>query len=373
MAKLIRVGIIGGAIDHGWASGTHIPALQNSSEYTISAVSTSRLDSAKKSAETLHAAHAFTDNQVLVTSEDVDLVTVSVKVPFHYESVLAAIKNRKNIYCEWPLAINTDQAKELASLANQAKIHHVIGLQARQSPAVNLLREALLNGEIGRVLSCSLRVAEHAKGTVTVKGEAYILEKKNGATLFTISAGHDLDTIAYILNSPFREVSALLKSSYSEATVIETGEKVSKDTADQILIQGILDNDVPVSVHVQGGIQPETVLEVQGEKGTFRLIQDQPVGHIQFGNLILEKVVHGDFTQITNKNSAATSKEIVYPDAEDQTPTGNIARAYRKLAEDIDKGTQWMPDFNDAVKLHELLDAIRESSITGKRVQLTAD
>lgn len=289
MAKPINVGIVGGAVDHGWASRTHIPALQNSSEYTISAVSTSKLESAKKSAETLHALHAFTDNQALAASKDVDLVTVSVKVPFHYKSVLAAIKNRKNIYCEWPLATNTDQAKELAALANQGQIHHAIGLQARQSPEVNHLREALLNGEIGRILSCSLRVAERAKGTVTYQSETYLIDKKNGASLFTISGGHSLDTLSYIMNSRFSEVSALLKSTYHEATIIETGEKVPKDTADQIFIQGILANDVPVSVHIQGGNQPEFVLEIQGERGIFRLIQDQPVGHVQFGISLLKK------------------------------------------------------------------------------------
>lgn len=54
-------------------------------------------------------------------------------------------------------------------------------------------------------------------------------------------------------------------------------------------------------------------------------------------------------------------------------PIGNIAKAYQKLAEDIHNDKRRMPDFNDAVKLHELLDAIRESSKRGKRVQLATD
>ncbi|XBO86606.1 Gfo/Idh/MocA family oxidoreductase [Bacillus licheniformis] len=77
----------------------------------------------------LKAASAFTDYKELAQSKDVDLVVVSIKVPFHYEASLAAIEENKHIYCEWPLGIDTVQAEKLAKLADDANIHHAIGLQ----------------------------------------------------------------------------------------------------------------------------------------------------------------------------------------------------------------------------------------------------
>ncbi|WKB36329.1 Gfo/Idh/MocA family oxidoreductase [Terrilactibacillus sp. S3-3] len=331
MAKTIHVGIIGGSVNNGWASLTHIPSLQQNPSYNISAVSTSNPESAKKSAEALHAAQAFTDNQELAASDAVDLVTVSVKVPFHYKAVLAAIKNRKNIYCEWPLTQTTDQAKELAVLAEKAQIHHAIGLQARQSPEVNRLREALKNGEIGKVLSCSMRVAERPKGSITNQREAYLIDKKNGATLFTISGGHSLDTLCYVMDSWFHDVSASLKSNYDEATVIETGKKIPKDSAYQIFIQGTLVNGVSVTVHIQGGSQPEFICEIRGEKGTFRLVQDRPLGHVQFGNLILEKIVHEDYTQSFSYESMIKFKTLLSRGGR-QNPSGKYCQSIQKIS-----------------------------------------
>jgi len=47
----IGVGIIGANPDHGWASWSHIPALATLPDYELRAVSTSRIDSARRAAE----------------------------------------------------------------------------------------------------------------------------------------------------------------------------------------------------------------------------------------------------------------------------------------------------------------------------------
>src|SRR6185312_11904266 len=121
--KLIKVGIIGGSLNNQWASKTHIPVLKESPFYRITAIGTSKAETAKESARVLDASHSFTDYKGLAQSKDVDLVVVSVKVPFHYEASIAAIEEKKHIYCEWPLGVDTKQAIELAKLADKADIH----------------------------------------------------------------------------------------------------------------------------------------------------------------------------------------------------------------------------------------------------------
>ena len=51
-------------------------------------------------------------------------------------------------------------------------------------------------------------------------------------------------------------------------------------------------------------------------------------------------------------------------------PAGNIARAYARIAEAIRDGKRFEPGFNDALVLHELLDALQHSSDTGRVVKL---
>ncbi|WP_311081436.1 Gfo/Idh/MocA family oxidoreductase [Paenibacillus polymyxa] len=108
--KKIRVGIVGGSLNNKWASQTHIPALLKHSNLDITAVGTSRMESARQSAEEVGAALAFDDAKKLTASEDVYMVVVSIKVPHHYEAVMPAIQERKHIFCEWPLGANTAEA-----------------------------------------------------------------------------------------------------------------------------------------------------------------------------------------------------------------------------------------------------------------------
>jgi len=59
--KLIKVGIIGGSLNNQWASKTHIPVLKESPFYRITAIETSKAETAKESAMVLDAPHSFTD------------------------------------------------------------------------------------------------------------------------------------------------------------------------------------------------------------------------------------------------------------------------------------------------------------------------
>src|SRR5439155_18267315 len=85
-AKRIRVGIIGANPDRGWAAQAHIPALKSlSDDFEIAALSTSRRESADAAGTLFGVPLAFDNHQELVNSGNVDVVAVTVKVPYHAE------------------------------------------------------------------------------------------------------------------------------------------------------------------------------------------------------------------------------------------------------------------------------------------------
>ena len=100
--RKIRVGIVGANPSRGFASIAHVPALQALPDFEISAVCTSRQDSADAAAKHYGVPLAFCDAEKMARDPNVDLVTVSVKVPDHYLPVMAAIEAGKHVYCEWP-------------------------------------------------------------------------------------------------------------------------------------------------------------------------------------------------------------------------------------------------------------------------------
>src|SRR4029077_13331852 len=147
----IRVGIIGANPQRGFASIAHIPALQALPEFEITAVCTTRQDSADAAARHFGVPLAFCDPAKLARHPDVDLVSVSVKVPDHFLPVMAAIDAGKHVYCEWPLGRNTDEAVRMRDAANRKVIRHAVGLQGQLSPAINYARDLIADGYLDRV------------------------------------------------------------------------------------------------------------------------------------------------------------------------------------------------------------------------------
>src|SRR5882724_8285873 len=133
----IRVGIVGASASRGFASIAHVPALRALPQFEIAAVCTTRQELAEAAARHYGVPLAFSDPAALARHPDVDLVTVSVKVPDHFRPVMAAIEAGKHVYCEWPLGRDTDEAVSRLDAAVRAGIRHAVGLQGQVSPAIN--------------------------------------------------------------------------------------------------------------------------------------------------------------------------------------------------------------------------------------------
>ena len=102
---------------NGWGRDAHIPALRALPEFEITAVSTSRQETADETAKHFGIPHAFADPYKMVQHPDVDLVSICVRVPFHHQLGMAALNAGKHLYCEWPLAATTEQAQQMRDLA----------------------------------------------------------------------------------------------------------------------------------------------------------------------------------------------------------------------------------------------------------------
>src|SRR5437867_11387682 len=156
-ARRIRVGIIGANPDRGWAAQAHIPALKSlSDDFEITALSTTRRESADAASKLFGVPLAYDNHQELVNSTGVDVVAVTVKVPHHLELATAALNARKAVYCEWPLGNGLNEAETLAALAKQKGVLAVSGLQARSAPSVAYVHDLIQQGYAGEVLSTTL-------------------------------------------------------------------------------------------------------------------------------------------------------------------------------------------------------------------------
>src|SRR6266436_1166721 len=205
----IRVGIIGANVRNGWARDAHIPALSALPDFEITAVSTSRQETADETAKHFGIPHAFADPYKMAQHPDVDVVAICVRVPSHHQLGMAALNAGKHLYCEWPLAATTEQAGQMRDLAVRKGVHHMVGLQARGAREFNRVRDLVAEGYVGKVLSCTMIITTPAWGTEFTLDWAYMADRLNGNTLMTSPGGHSIDALCFCLEE-FKELSSVV-------------------------------------------------------------------------------------------------------------------------------------------------------------------
>jgi predicted dehydrogenase len=365
-ARPFNVGLIGVNPDAGWAVRAHLPALRAQPEnFHIAGIANSNAASAHAAAAALGIDRAFDSVDALVTSPDVDIVVVTVKVPAHLDLVTRALEAGKHVYCEWPLGVNLAQAEAIARLAEARSVHTVIGTQARVAPAVRHVRDLVAKGFVGEVLSSTMIGNGVGWGAAVDRRSVYALDAANGATLLTIGVGHALVAVEQVLGE-IETVSAELPTMRSHVRLNETGEMLPATGPDQVVIAATLANGAPLAIHYRGGMPkgPGFFWEINGTAGLIEVTG--PIGQSQ----MLDLVVRG---------AEGNGDLVALPVPEDPLAipgltglTRNVALVYRQLANDLRENSRTAPDFADAVKLHRLIDAIEVAAREGRRVTVSA-
>jgi predicted dehydrogenase len=365
VTKAFGVGIIGFEPDRSWGALAHAPALRALPDFEIVAVATRRQESSAIAAAALGLSKGYDSPEALVLDSAVQVVAITVKVPEHRRLVELALAAGKHVYCEWPFGNGIQEALAMAEKAGKSKGRVAVGLQARMAPAVDFARTLIADGYVGEVLSTTLIGSGMQWGCVVDRPNAYILDRRNGATMLTIPVGHTLDAVCHCLGE-FAALSAVATVRQPEVLRLDTGEILQKTAADQIAVTGVLKSGTVVAVHYRGGMTRGTGLlwEINGAEGDLRITGAG--GHAQIVDLSISGA----------RGSDREMKMLDIPGGHRWTPpelTGpaiNVAQAYHRFAEDIRSGTRTCPDYNDAVIRHRMIAAIEEAASRECRIEL---
>ncbi len=361
MADKIRLGLIGASVSGTWSARSHLPALRASGDVELTAVCTTRADSAEAARHAWGARLAFDDWRQMVASPELDAVAVVVRVPSHYEPAKAALQHGKHVYCEWPLGRTTAEAVELAALARQNGLVTSVGLQARVNPAIIHMKELVEAGHVGEVMA--VHVSLMREGVLSrPSNRTWQRDAELGANTLTIANGHTVDAMRFVTGD-FKRLSAVVATQAKQW--LDTGKNTWLDVTspDNILISGCLANGAVASVHIAAipyagsGYR----MEIYGREGTLVAAgADSP----QLSEVTLHGAQRGDKLEplaVPGRLSVAAPG----------TPAGeafNVGQMYALFAAAIRGGGGRVPSFDTAVNLHCLVDAIRNASEQGRQV-----
>ena len=364
MAKKIRLGFIGANVKSTWASQSHYPALKASPDVEMTAVCTTRPETAEEARKAFGAKLAFTDFREMVASKEIDAVAVVVRVPLHYEPTKAAIEAGKHVYTEWPLGRTTAEAEELAALARSKGVQTACGLQSRVSPALLYMREQVAAGYVGEVLACHADCMRDG-ALERPSSRTWQRDASLGANPLTIANGHVIDALRFVVGD-FARVSCMLTTQAKQWLETDTKKMVDVTSPDNIMVSGKLASGAVASVHVAavpwagGGVR----MVVYGREGTL----------LATGNVSTQR---GEMLRVQGAKRSHELKELAIPERfvwlPQEFPRGdpfNVGQMYALFAEAVRTGKpqERLPTFDTAVELHRFLDTIRQSSDQGREL-----
>lgn len=147
MSKTIGWGIIGlGNIAHSFAKDL---ALVKGGR--LVGVASRSLEKAKEFGNLYNADYQFGSYQELFQCEEVDVVYIATPHTSHKELSVMAMNMGKNVLCEKPFGINSDEVQQMITAAEKNGVFLMEAMWSRFNPSIKKVKQLISEGAIGAV------------------------------------------------------------------------------------------------------------------------------------------------------------------------------------------------------------------------------
>jgi len=351
----VRVLVVGAdPSGRGFGARAHIPAVNALLDAELTAVCTEHEATAKAAAARWQVDRFYHDYEAAVADEQIDLVTIAVRVRLHLPIAQAAIEAGKMVYCEWPLCLDSAQATRLAALPGLSRTTVGVGLQGRFSPAVRQARELLAEGAIGRPVSF---VATHVMSRFDVRSDRWWLAQEDeGSGALHVATAHVTDTVQYLLG-PIESLSGMRDTLEPDGVFSDTGVPFRWTASDT----------VAYSAHLAGGcLGVVFATNIAGAPRGFalRIVGDEAEmlleapGYVSYSPCRLSVGRRGDAEM--SSVPVATRPDRHEP-LSGEHPGANVALALEDLITADRAGRRFVPGVDEAIELHRLVERIGQS------------
>ena len=265
MPSKLRIAIAGTGFGEKYAIG-----LKSNHEVELVAVFSRRPERAAAMAEKFGIPTYTRDFENLLAIPYLDAVAIVTPNSTHADFVLQALKARKHVICDKPLALNGAEAASLQRAAEQAGVKHITFVPYRFSPASLAMKAAATAGQIGRVVSVT------ASWGVDMRAEPLrwrFQRKLSGAGVVADLGAHVFDLITWWAG-PIRRVLGRCKTLVPERPSEAGGRLRPVDVPDECW--SLLEFAGPGigSVKLSWNAERDQSVTIEGDRG--KLLYDSP-------------------------------------------------------------------------------------------------
>jgi len=198
--RTVNVGVIG----VGAMGENHVRVYHKMEEANLMGVSDVS-ERALKKIEKKYGAKGYTDYCELLANPEIEVVSVCVPTTFHHAVVMEAIRHKKHVLVEKPIAFTLTEAEEMIAAAKDAGVILATGHVERFNPAVQKAKELIDDGVIGDIVSAFAKRVGPLPPRIKDVGVSIDL------------AIHDLDIMNYLFEEEITQVYGTMNSSFDDS------------------------------------------------------------------------------------------------------------------------------------------------------------
>lgn len=259
---MIRYGIAGFGL-HG--DKRLMPGFARAERSECVAIARRNADKARATAEKYGLRHWFATTEELCRCPEVDAVFVASPNSIHLPDTLAAIRHGKPVLLEKPMAMNAEEARQMAEAARAAKVKLGVAQVFRFEESTRRMRERIGRGELGEIVLARAEFCFQGRGHArSWMNDARVA---GGGPIADIGI-HCIDTLRFILDDEVTAVSAFTRAD-EESREVEASAVLNLQFA-----RGTL-----ATVSVSTRADYRTPLEFTGERAILRASDGLTVEH----------------------------------------------------------------------------------------------
>lgn len=330
---------------------------------------------AQEKADRLGVPHAYSDFIEMMDDCRPDCIHICTPNVTHMPIAMAAIERGINVICEKPMALNADEAAQMAAAVKRSGVIGALNFHNRFYPMPYQMRCMVQQGQLGQVYHVQ---GGYLQDWLQLKTDFSwkILSEQCGKTRAAADLGsHWMDLAEYVTGQKITSVFAEFKTVYPERLQkTNEGEKpVAIDTEDISCVMLRFDGGAIGTASfsaVFSGKKNQTVLQVAGTKESLQWdnesVNDLLIGHRERPNELLTK----DPALVDPAAAAVISypggHAEGFPDAFKQNFTAIYSAIRGKPT------VNPFATFEDGLHMMKICDALYESAHSGRWVAVDA-
>jgi predicted dehydrogenase len=338
-------------IGTGFGSAVHIPALAHVDGTELVAVCSRRQERASRVAAQYDIPTASTDWRDVINDPGVDAVVIATPPYLHHQMVITAIEAGKHVLCEKPLARNLAETRDMAKLAERAKVVAMVNHQLRYLPMRRRVKELIDEGYIGTPHAVSMIVFNSQLADPDGQRFGWLMESDKAGGMLRASGSHYIDTLRWWLGD-IHAVAGLTGTMVKRRRLPDSTSMASVDADDNFAFLLRFENGAIGSVHFSSTAPTDAgeSITITGSEGMLIMEGDNELFGARKRDLGLRELAIPDRL---NPKLPEFSHALI-------RPTIMLMRDWVKAIQEGD-GATFTPSFSDGAKVQEIIDGVLRS------------